>query len=934
MAMPVIAFLLLGAVFAGALFWFIANRSLGRGIRGPRVVIHPAWRWRLSQWGMTEADAITALGGVHVTGHRDRHVLRTHLGPADGICAFLKIESRVRLGQRWKAWRDGLGFSSLSQREARLLHCLERENLPGPGWIAFGKDSAGKHFLMVAEKLAATEMGLFLVEERNGWRRRRAAIKLGRALARLHAAGFSHPDLYAKHILVDLDTGEPTLLDWQRTRRVVGLGRKARLRDLAALHATVSEGHSSFRERQLLLRAYLREARRRAGCLWGGFGMVCRESYDPGEFTREERRWLMRPDLEAQAGEWITTQGTRLLRRRHIREKCSGSVVGLGLDWIPLDGEDMLVTSSWPPSVSRSGEPQRCRLDQAVSQASHQQGAFISEVELGGGRLGTVCGRVARTWGLEGTLWRSTQRHEASLYNQLRRHAVPGPQVLAVGRSTLAPGRITSYVMLELGAKASPLRQWLTGSATDKKRVLRVLAETGRVLARLHGAGCRLAANGTGLAVRLEGLPRPRAPLASTTLREVVLLPGGVRRAWVSWLGRQGEVSRLCREIERTGIGRDGLAVLRLAYSEELAHSRRAGIFSSNKSSGTTEIHPLVMSGAGYSGGGMMEMDEQGGPPPRYRALPSYGKGWLQAWRQGRVQGVERADWARLAGPGWVDRIMDANLTDRFHAKQGRSIARWTLPDTTTGRDLVVYVKRHHKLPWLHGLLAWLTPGGKWSPALQEWQHLEWARRQGVPVPEAVAAAEFHGPGTRLSSCLVVEELTGMLPLHEAIPMAASQMGESGFRDMKRGLAREMARLSRLLHDRFCFHKDLYLCHFYINERDIQNPPADWRGRVVMIDLHRLARHRFTGWIWQVKDLAQLLYSSEVTGVTPRDRLEFWRAYRTLGAPQWSLGVVGKLVRAKHRRYSEHNRKLKLRHGQTAHPGQPGAGGQKKDQAA
>ena len=64
--------------------------------------------------------------------------------------------------------------------------------------------------------------------------------------------------------------------------------------------------------------------------------------------------------------------------------------------------------------------------------------------------------------------------------------------------------------------------------------------------------------------------------------------------------------------------------------------------------------------------------------------------------------------------------------------------------------------------------------------------------------------------------------------------------------------------------------------------------------------------------------------------MTPRDRLEFWRAYRTLGAPQWSLGVVGKLVRAKHRRYSEHNRKLKLRHGQTAHPGQPGAGGQKR----
>jgi heptose I phosphotransferase len=187
-------------------------------------------------------------------------------------------------------------------------------------------------------------------------------------------------------------------------------------------------------------------------------------------------------------------------------------------------------------------------------------------------------------------------------------------------------------------------------------------------------------------------------------------------------------------------------------------------------------------------------------------------------------------------------------------------------------------------------------------------------------VPEVVAAAEYLGPGTRLSSVLVTEELTGMLPLHEAIPQAARDLPADIFRSLKKGLAWEMARLSRLLHDRRCFHKDLYLCHFYVRETDLRNPPADWRGRVVMIDLHRLARHRFTYWIWQVKDLAQLLYSSEVEGVTPRDRLEFWRAYRSLGENAKSLRLIGALVRAKYRRYAEHNRKLKLKKGQTAHP--------------
>ena len=73
---------------------------------------------------------------------------------------------------------------------------------------------------------------------------------------------------------------------------------------------------------------------------------------------------------------------------------------------------------------------------------------------------------------------------------------------------------------------------------------------------------------------------------------------------------------------------------------------------------------------------------------------------------------------------------------------------------------------------------------------------------------------------------------------------------------------RELARLARELHRRRVFHKDLYFCHFYIPESFTRNLPADWTNRVVMIDLHRLARHRFTAAWWQVKDLAQLLYSS------------------------------------------------------------------------
>src|SRR4030095_3581815 len=82
----------------------------------------------------------------------------------------------------------------------------------------------------------------------------------------------------------------------------------------------------------------------------------------------------------------------------------------------------------------------------------------------------------------------------------------------------------------------------------------------------------------------------------------------------------------------------------------------------------------------------------------------------------------------------------------------------------------------------------------------------------------------------RLQSFLAIEELTGMLALHQAIPLAAQTLAPAVFQHWKAGLTRELARLARFLHERRHFHKDLYLCHFYIPRADTQTLP-EWRGR-------------------------------------------------------------------------------------------------------
>jgi hypothetical protein len=264
---------------------------------------------------------------------------------------------------------------------------------------------------------------------------------------------------------------------------------------------------------------------------------------------------------------------------------------------------------------------------------------------------------------------------------------------------------------------------------------------------------------------------------------------------------------------------------------------------------------------------------------------------------------IHQPDWPRFAGHDWPARIMDVPVTDRFHVKQGRSIGRLRL--RSNDRTLTVYLKRHYRLPRWAGLLATLFPSRPWSPGLQEWQRLEEAARHGVPVPRPVAAGQWAGPWGRLRGFLAVEELTGELALHEAIPLAAQRLPPDSFVRWKRGLMREMLRLVRMLHERSLFHNDLYLCHFYISEADTQAIPASWSNRVHLIDLHRLCRRRFTSFLNRAKDLAQLLYSSQVQGVTDRDRLFFWQHYR--GAS--SRALLRWAILFKCRLYRRHNAK-------------------------
>lgn len=861
------------------LWWMGRDPRRSRGF----VEINPRFRLFFRRLGLAQPTDFLDLQALIVSGHPDRNVARLTLGHGDEVMSvFLKREHRVPWSVRLVNLLNGFGWLSRSLRETRILQALQREGIGCPEWLAAGEDDHGRAFLLTREVAGTVELRTFLGQQGDTSVRRRLARTLGTALARLHEAGFQHPDLYAKHILIEPESLTIHILDWQRAeRRLPGFRRRAR--DLAALQATLADDLASTRERLVCLRAYLRYP-----------GSRKRVPTPLTEAWPDSSRRSLLGSIHAST--------RRLMRRRHILEKRQPAAPPRLQDWTCIHGSELCVTSTLGQTWPERPVDWLTLENQPVSPLKLAR----RWLPLEGDRRALLIRRRA-TPGLR-ALWNwvrrrpiaSPEQRQAELLLRLHRHDIPAPNVLAMGQRWVGLGKQDSFLLTEPVANGLRLETWLmrqghTPDGPSPAVRQRVLHHAGRLVRQLHEASCYF----TG--------PTVAEPLV------VCVVPDGDPELGLDSVegvqaSRRPQPARAQRDLER----------LRQSLSKTGCDSRDLDTFLSGYQ-GQTAVPAGGAESVGHGSGSLQSPENKpmpGGSFNHDAERPACSES-LPFWQRlfGGVRRLrQRSDWPDFAGVEWSDSIMDVAVTDRFHAKQGRSVGRWILQRTTaTGevKKLAVYLKRHYELPWWSRLLAVVWPWGNWSPAMKEWEHLEWARQQGVPVPEVVAAGEFIGPWGKLQSFLAVEELHDMLPLHEAIPLASQHLDPATFRRWKRTLVIEMARLARMLHDRRYFHKDLYLCHFYIARTDTQSIPDDWRGRVFLIDLHRLAHHPWTWRIWQMKDLAQLLYSSEVAGVDTRDRLAFWREYRGPGPRTRGQSWLRRLVQLKWLRYRRHNARHK-----------------------
>jgi tRNA A-37 threonylcarbamoyl transferase component Bud32 len=391
--------------------------------------INPSYADLMHRLNLRTPNDFLSLPAVIVSGHPDRNVGRITL---DAMPAFIKREHRVRWRDRLGSWLGGYGFESKSAREARTLSALRQAGVGCPEWLAHGEDDAGCAFLIVRALNGAVELPQHLHAARSVTERRRPARRLGEALARMHAAGFDHPDLYSKHVFVSNDARDFHFLDWQRSRRGP-VNDRQRARDLATLNATLDDTLVAARDRIACLSAYA----------------ACCAALEGDSASAKWRARAFRRLLFSAVG----AETTRVFRKRRIRE--ARVSVRDSQELIRLNGEALCII---PQLLHELGGkvPDWLRLERAAWQNAD---AVSSLVSLPRGRKALLVRRrrnqpLRWLWSeFRGKPLMTSEARLAGLLFRRQRRGESAPRLLAFGQRRTLPWRTESFLLTEAPAE-------------------------------------------------------------------------------------------------------------------------------------------------------------------------------------------------------------------------------------------------------------------------------------------------------------------------------------------------------------------------------------------------------------------------------------------------------------------------------------------------
>ncbi|MCP5538270.1 MAG: lipopolysaccharide core heptose(I) kinase RfaP [Akkermansiaceae bacterium] len=238
------------------------------------------------------------------------------------------------------------------------------------------------------------------------------------------------------------------------------------------------------------------------------------------------------------------------------------------------------------------------------------------------------------------------------------------------------------------------------------------------------------------------------------------------------------------------------------------------------------------------------------------------------------------------SGGGAFDKVLalDGKI---YRAKEGRRTLRFE----HGGKSY--FAKIHTGIGWkevFKNLLAFRLPI---IDASNEWQAVEVLERVGVETVRIVGKGKRGCNPARIESFVIMQALEELVEVEDFLKGLGGLQGAARLA-LKRMIVRKVAASAGRMHGAGMNHRDFYLCHFHIVERDWTGWSPEQDFRLPVIDLHRAQLRDKVPQRWLAKDLGALLYSAIDCGVTDRDIVAFLRVY--LGADWKSQLIANKAL--------------------------------------
>jgi heptose I phosphotransferase len=222
--------------------------------------------------------------------------------------------------------------------------------------------------------------------------------------------------------------------------------------------------------------------------------------------------------------------------------------------------------------------------------------------------------------------------------------------------------------------------------------------------------------------------------------------------------------------------------------------------------------------------------------------------------------------------------------------------------------DKEYFAKIHHGVGWVEIIKNLVQGRLPVLGASNEYEAINVLTKLGIKTMTLAAYGQRGKNVAELESFVITESLEPSISLED---FCADWAAKKPPLKLKRALIKNVAEITRRLHQNGINHRDLYICHFLLKQNDLAKQLNPAELPLYLIDLHRVQIRLKTPERWLVKDLAALYFSSMDIGLTSRDLYRFIKMYSEEGLREVMQKKTGFWLTIKSKAMQLHNKPVK-----------------------